>query len=167
MESDDALAVVIAFVSHKWVEALSLGIIMVKEDLPLLWFCILMGFFSTLTPIGIGIGSLAAQYVFFHDSCTSTDLSHSDVLVMGCFGNSDRNLSPIVVNIFSAIATGSFLYIGTTEILAEEFHTHHHKTLARWLKFGALILGCALLSVVRIWAGDDDHDHGGAHNHDH
>jgi hypothetical protein len=72
-----------------------------------------------------------------------------------------RNLSPVVVNIFSAIATGTFLYIGTTEILAEEFHTHHHKTLARWLKFGALVLGCAVLSVVRIWAGDDDHDQGG------
>jgi zinc transporter ZupT len=73
-------------------------------------------------------------------------------------------MSESVVSAFNAIATGSFFYIGTTEILAEEFHTHAHKRLERWLKFAALFVGCALMAVVRIWTGDEDH---AGHSHDH
>jgi zinc transporter ZupT len=62
-EDDEAtIAILIAIISHKWVESLSLGIIMIKEDLRRLWFIVLIVAFSLLTPLGIMIGALASQY---------------------------------------------------------------------------------------------------------
>eukprot|EP01122_Echinamoeba_exundans_P009598 TRINITY_DN3435_c0_g1_i1.p1 TRINITY_DN3435_c0_g1~~TRINITY_DN3435_c0_g1_i1.p1 ORF type:complete len:159 (-),score=4.19 TRINITY_DN3435_c0_g1_i1:15-491(-) len=133
--SNEAIAILIAILSHKWVESLSMGIIMIKEELRRLYFILLMISLSLLTPLGVLIGSLASNH-----------------------------MSESVVSAFNGVATGTFLYIGTTEILAEEFHTHTHRPSERWFKYLALLLGVGLMAVVRIWTGDEGRAHG-AHKH--
>lgn len=64
-DDNEAIAILIAIISHKWVESLSLGIIMIKEELRRLWFVLLILAFSLLTPLGVMIGALAAKYVLY------------------------------------------------------------------------------------------------------
>jgi len=67
------------------------------------------------------------------------------------------NVSPTVVGAFNAVAGGTFLYIGTTEILGEEFREDlNMKKKERWIKYGVVLFGTAVLSIVRIFTKEDN-----------
>jgi zinc transporter 1/2/3 len=88
---EEVSAIAAAILSHKWVESLSLGLLMVKNHVPRLVGFGMVSFFSLITPLGIFIGSLMST------------------------------MSQTIPTIFNALALGSFFYIGATEIVGDEF----------------------------------------------
>ena len=93
-----------------------------------------------------------------------------------------RDVNPIAHLALSCFATGTFLYVGGTEIIEEEFEgdtragrTDISRAAARWIKFGALLAGVAAISALSF--SDDGHGHGhgghgadllgGGHHHGH
>ena len=92
-----------------------------------------------------------------------------------------RDVNPIINLALCCFATGTFIYVGASEIVEEEFEGDMRsgrrdisQLQARYLKFVMLLLGVgsiALLSMIH----DHDHDHnhlgvvglGGGHHHHH
>lgn len=60
---------------------------------------------------------------------------------------------PIIRAIFLGISAGTFIYIGCTEILAEEMHDKNHKLL----KFSGFIVGFVPLAMASIFIGEHEH----------
>lgn len=60
---------------------------------------------------------------------------------------------PIIRAIFLGISAGTFIYIGCTEILAEEMHDKNHKLL----KFSGFIVGFVPLAMAAIFIGEHEH----------
>jgi zinc transporter 1/2/3 len=134
----NTLNVMIALISHKPLETLFVGIVMVKERVSLLIFCILTVVVAISTPVGVGIG-----VAILNDEAPE-----------------------VMFAVFTALAAGSFIYIATTEIIAEEFQKSR-KASVRWTKFFFFLLGVAVILIMKIWLQDphtSDHDHG---DHDH
>lgn len=52
--------------------------------------------------------------------------------------------SPIVDSIMVAIVAGTFLYVGATEVIPEEWEDSQHK----WKKFMALMSGIVAILVI-------------------
>jgi zinc transporter 1/2/3 len=132
------VSLMIAILLHKPIETLFVGIVMVKEHVPMKMFIVLATIVCVATPIGIGIGLLIV----------------------------DSDAPDLLFAIFGALAAGSFIYIATTEIIAEEFQNSPNARI-RWRKFIALILGAAIILIFRIWVHDDHGDHDHDHDHDH
>jgi len=126
------ISLMIALVCHKPITTLFVGIVMVKEKVPLKWFVFLATVTCVAAPIGIGIG----------------------LLIM------ESEAPEILFATLTALAAGSFIYIGTTEIIAEEFQSSPSASV-RWKKFFFLIVGAAIMLVLKIWLQDyhteDDH----------
>lgn len=47
-----------------------------------------------------------------------------------------------------SLAAGTFIYVGATEVVADEFESPQHK----WKKFGALLGGVVLIAYITSWA---------------
>jgi hypothetical protein len=80
-----------------------------------------------------------------------------------------RDVNPIVHLCLSCFATGTFLYVGASEIVEEEFEgdmrsgrTDISQVFARWCKFGMLLLGVAAIALLSTVP--DAHDHGPVHH---
>jgi solute carrier family 39 (zinc transporter), member 1/2/3 len=56
------------------------------------------------------------------------------------------------------MAAGTFVYVGATEVVADEFESPHHK----WKKFGALLGGVVLIGYITHVAESFEH---AAHHH--
>lgn len=82
---------------------------------------------------------------------------------------------PVRTNlILTALATGTFLYIGAYEVINEEFQDSNHgkpdefadsrlsKRAVRHIKFAAIVAGLVMISLVALIPHEHDHDH-----HDH
>jgi solute carrier family 39 (zinc transporter), member 1/2/3 len=92
-------------------------------------------------------------------------------------GASLRGVGPMLTLLLSCFATGTFLYVGASEIVEEEFEGDPRAgrvdisaTAARWAKFAALLAGVGAIAALSMLP--DVHDHGGggglgAHGHDH
>lgn len=118
----------LALVLHKWAEALSIGISFAKIDMPKKKAVILGLIFSLAAPIGIIVGII--------------------------FDESDGYTKGILM----AISAGTFIYIGATEIIVEEFTIKKNK----YWKFMFYSLGFAFivfLFFVEKWLGGHDHGH--------
>jgi zinc transporter ZupT len=85
-----------------------------------------------------------------------------------------RGVDPMLTLVLSCFATGTFLYVGMSEIVEEEFEgdmrsgrTDISQAFARWVKFACLLAGVAM--IAGLAALPDAHDHGvhGAHAHAH
>jgi hypothetical protein len=70
--------------------------------------------------------------------------------------------------VLSCFATGTFLYVGMSEIVEEEFEgdmrsgrTDISQAFARWVKFCCLLLGVGMIALMA--ALPDAHDHGHVH----
>jgi len=119
------VSLILALISHKPVEALSLGILMVKSETHKSYYALFIMLFSAVTPLGCCIG-----------------------MAIGAVG-----LPSLVAPAFTALAVGSFFYISTTEIIADEFKTHS-KMAQRWLRFFSLLVGVSFILVCQIWLAD-------------
>jgi len=131
------LSVMIALICHKPIEILFVCFVMVKEKVSIRIFVLLTLVVAISTPLGIGIG------------VAITNTEAPDYLFA----------------IFTSLAAGTFIYIGTTEIIAEEFQAAR-KAVVRWQKIFSLFLGIAVILILKIWL-PDPHTHGGEHDHDH
>jgi len=133
-DSSGTVSLMIALVCHKPITTLFVGIVMVKEKVPINWFIFLAVITCIAAPVGIGIGILIIE----------------------------SGAPEIVFAALSALAAGTFIYIATTEIIAEEFMRSPSASV-RWKKFFFLLLGAAIMLTLKIWIqdnhGDDHHDH--------
>jgi solute carrier family 39 (zinc transporter), member 1/2/3 len=76
--------------------------------------------------------------------------SHSLLYCLTCALQADA--------VLVAMAAGTFVYVGATEVVADEFESPHHK----WKKFGALLGGVVLIGYITHVAESFEH---AAHHH--
>lgn len=116
MDLKGVLNIAFAIVIHKSFAALSLGISLVKT-FPHNFGMIrlLILMFSSATPIGVVLG-----------------------MILASFGE-------IYTIIFSSLAAGTFLYIGCSEVISEEFSVPGN----RFLKLVFFLLGAAI--IMSLW----------------
>lgn len=116
-----AVVIFFAILAHKWAESFSLAIQIHKSPFSTKKNIALFGFFALMTPLGILLGASAETF----------------------FGN-----YPMLPPIFSSLAAGTFLYLGT-------LHGLEKATLIRQCcdlkRFYFVILGFAIMAVVAIW----------------
>eukprot|EP00639_Heterosigma_akashiwo_P007595 CAMPEP_0194563382 /NCGR_PEP_ID=MMETSP0292-20121207/3468_1 /TAXON_ID=39354 /ORGANISM="Heterosigma akashiwo, Strain CCMP2393" /LENGTH=71 /DNA_ID=CAMNT_0039412317 /DNA_START=59 /DNA_END=274 /DNA_ORIENTATION=+ len=68
--------------------------------------------------------------------------------------------SKAVGAVMVALAAGTFIYVGATEVIAEEFEDSENK----WKKFGSLMAGIVIIAAVTSYTeGFHDHSHDHAH----
>jgi solute carrier family 39 (zinc transporter), member 1/2/3 len=100
---------------HQPAESIALLVAFLKSGLSESQIILFLSIFSCMGPIGVLLGMLVNTYA-----------------------------APIVDSIMLAIVAGTFVYVGATEVIPEEFEDSKHK----WKKFGALISG--ILSILCI-----------------
>jgi zinc transporter 1/2/3 len=122
--SDLSLLIImfVAIIGHKWAESYSLAVQFRKNniDKKLSWFLFLI--FALMTPFGIFLGNLA----------------NSDNLT----GNH------ILAPIFTSLAAGTFLYIGTLHGLNRAVMVERCCNLRDYM---FVILGFSLMAIIGIW----------------
>lgn len=129
LQSDykSTISLLLAILAHKWAEALTLGVSFTKAETEKSMFIKMITIFAVFTPFGVGIG-----------------------MVLG--------MCPIWVNsTFMSLSVGTFLYIGGSEIVVEEFSI----TRFKWAKFLMYIVGGGFIAGLTIWEVA-----GGNHSHD-
>lgn len=116
-----ALVILFAIVAHKWAESFSLAIQINKSNFSFKYNMILFCLFSLMTPLGIVLGV----------SATTTLKNY-----------------PLLEPIFSSLAAGTFLYLGTLHGLEKATLITKCCDLRRYL---FVILGFAIMAIVAIW----------------
>jgi len=113
---------------------------MIRGDLTLKWYAIIITVLSCITPAGIAVGTFSQLFALH--------LSESSHLHrLGMVLDSIQKDVPLLIPCFYAIAVGSFLYIATTEIVSEEIS--HIKTLRVGLaKFASFLLGIVFIALI-------------------
>jgi len=107
--------IVIAILVHKGAAGCSLGIALVKTFPDDMKLCRnLIFIFSIATPVGVGLGMAVA------------------------------NAGEIYDIIFSSLAAGTFVYIGCSEVIVEEFSVPGN----RWWKLLAYLCGALLIAML-------------------
>ena len=123
-EAKRVIQLFIALVAHKWAEGLTLGISIAKAPSLQKWKLqlIILTVFSIGTPTGIAIGWIA-----------------------------EAAFPPSATGYLMGLSAGTFLYIGASEVVAEEFASSHHG-LYKLLLF---ILGVMVIFLSTAFADAD------------
>ena len=108
----------LAILAHKWAEGLALGISFSRTTIGTNRVLGLLMAFALSTPVGIGIGWLA------------------QAILPGC-----------AEGYFLGFSSGSFLYIGASEVVVEEFIQGRRQ----WGKFLSFLGGVALIYLISIF----------------
>lgn len=138
------ISIFVAISSHKSAAAFSIGTQFLRCGIrDVKWMAIFMLAFALITPIGIVIGYLA------------------------------ESTSPATSAVLEGVSAGTFIYVGTIEVLGDEFenttelcddhHGHNHKVathehtvhgtpprFVRLAKFGAYMLGVTFIVLVQL-----------------
>lgn len=131
-DQGSTISLLIAILIHKPVETLTLGAIMVREKVAGIRYFLLTLVLSLITPVGVVIG----------------------------LGVKNFEIPPLLVGSLTALAIGSFIYISTTEIIADEFHSHAHTPTEKWKRYGSLLLGVTVILLIEIaFVGEHSHNH--------
>jgi zinc transporter 1/2/3 len=117
-----SLAIFIAIVGHKGSAGFALAVSLQRTEVGRRAILNRIVFFSLMTPLGIGIGS-----VFVSLLTGTTSLGFEAV--------------------FDSLAAGSFIYISAVDIIKEEFFEPYQ----RWFKFALLCLGLGLMAMLALW----------------
>lgn len=116
------IVILVALVAHKFSEGLGLGISLVRNRVPRVRAQALLLVFAGATPLGAFLGSAASQGM-------STD--SAQIFSATCV----------------ALASGTFIYIASLDIITEEF-THGGDRGAKWLLAAA---GLAFAALLALW----------------
>ena len=116
-----AIVILLAILAHKWAESLALSIQINKSHFSHKTNILLFVIFALMTPLGIILGTTA-----------TTQLQQY----------------PLLEPIFSALAAGTFLYLGTLHGLEKATLIKQCCDLKR---FYFVILGFSIMAVVAIW----------------
>jgi len=119
LPSGGSITVLIAVVSHKPLESLSLGTVMIRGNTSLRVYLACISALSLVTVAGVAVGMVV----------------------------SSLEAAGLTVPVFYALAVGSFLYISTTEIVAEEISRNREPRDA-YFKFCAFLLGLAFIVAL-------------------
>lgn len=115
------IIVLLAILAHKWAASFSLAVQINKSHLPFNLGVLLFAIFSLMVPLGIAVGT-----------ATETAL----------------NIHPMVQPVFSAIAAGTFLYLGTLHGLEKAALI---KQCCKLSRFYFVIIGFTIMAIVAIW----------------
>lgn len=131
-----------AIASHKLISALALSSRFLKEGATARQITLWVGPFAFVAPSAILVGTFLGD------------------------------VNPILHLALSCFATGTFLYVGASEIVEEEFEgdmrsgrTDISQVTARYIKFAMLLLGVGAIAVLSL--GPHEHTHGGQMGHHH
>lgn len=116
-----AVVILLAIVAHKWAESFALAIQINKSSFSNKINIILFLFFSMMTPLGILLGTM-----------TANSLSHY----------------PLLAPIFSSLAAGTFLYLGTLHGLEKATLIQQCCDLRQ---FFFVIIGFSIMAVIAIF----------------
>ena len=100
---------------HQPAESIALLVAFLKSGMSESQIIKYLSIFSCMGPVGVGLGMAVNQFA-----------------------------SPVVDAAILAIVAGTFVYVGATEVIPEEWEDSSHK----WTKFGALMAG--IVSIVAI-----------------
>lgn len=115
------LILAFAVIAHKWAESFSLALQINKSSLKFGSGLMFFLVFAIMTPLGIFLGDIISNGV------------HQE---------------PLLTPIFSALAAGTFLYIGTLHGLRRATMIEH---CCNMREFSFMFLGFSLMAVVAIW----------------
>ena len=116
-----ALIILLAIVAHKWAASFSIAVRITSSQLKLSHSIILFAFFALMVPSGILMGSAV---------------------------NASLSLHPLLEPIFSSLAAGTFIYLGTLHGLEKATLIQQCCKLNR---FFFVIMGFAIMAIVAIW----------------
>ncbi len=116
-----AVLLLFAILAHKWAESFSLSIQINKSNFSHLINIILFSAFALMTPIGVICGAAATETL---------------------------GKMPLLQPIFSSLAAGTFLYLGTLHGLEKATLI---KQCCDMKRFYFVILGFGIMAVVAIW----------------
>jgi zinc transporter ZupT len=115
------LIILLAILAHKWAASFSLAVQINKSRLPLSTGITLFIIFALMVPLGIIFGSIATHSLAQY---------------------------PLVEPIFSSLAAGTFLYLGTLHGLERATLIAQCCNLKRFM---FVIIGFTIMAVVAIW----------------
>eukprot|EP01113_Clastostelium_recurvatum_P042228 TRINITY_DN6828_c0_g1_i1.p1 TRINITY_DN6828_c0_g1~~TRINITY_DN6828_c0_g1_i1.p1 ORF type:complete len:368 (-),score=74.55 TRINITY_DN6828_c0_g1_i1:38-1141(-) len=130
----------LGILAHKWVEAIALGMSIVKVE-PDRWRMLkYISIYAFSEPLGVALGMLLLLVI-----------PQDDVLPFQA--------------IVLAFASGTFVYVASVDILPQEFEATRGGWRKKLPKFIVCLLGAAIMCIL---ASAFEHDHGGGdHDHDH
>jgi zinc transporter 1/2/3 len=121
---NNAMIIFIAIMSHKSTAAFALGVTILRGYTSKIRSISMLIGFSLMTPIGVVLAAL----------------------VSGFLHSSGGNLAEAI---FNAFAAGSFLYIGSLNVIDNHFHAK--PLIDRAAELSSLIIGIASMGVIAIW----------------
>lgn len=111
----DSALLSLSIALHQPAESIALLVAFIKSGLPKNQIIQFLSIFSAMGPIGVAIGMAVNEFA-----------------------------APIVDAIMLATVAGTFVYVGATEVIPEEWEDQEHK----WSKFFALISGIVSIFVI-------------------
>lgn len=118
---------------HQPAESIALLVAFLKSGLAQKQIVTYLSIFSCMGPIGVALGMAVNEYA-----------------------------APVVDAMMLAVVAGTFVYVGATEIIPEEWEDSRHK----WKKFAALMTGIVgIAGITQYTMSLGGHDHGHAHGH--
>lgn len=125
---------------HQPAESIALLVAFLKTSMPRPQVMRWLALFSMVGPLGVTAGVLISKIA-----------------------------TPLMDAIIVALTAGTFLYVGATEVVNEEFE--NAKGAEKWKKFGALLCGMGMILAVTMategWEGGSCAAHGHGHTHTH
>lgn len=119
---DTVQVIGIAILSHKWIESFAVGVSLIRFSLVKWKFILFMFIYAFMEPLGIVIGFVAMSFA-------------------------DDNVSAIFESMAGAIASGTFIYVASIDILSDEFKSG----IDRWSKTLSTILGFVFLAILPLF----------------
>ena len=116
-----AVVILLAILAHKWAASFALSVQLNKSTLSIRTGLSLFTIFALMVPLGILLGDFATQHLAQH---------------------------PLLEPVFSALAAGTFLYLGTLHGLKQSVMVEKCCNLKR---FSYVIVGFVIMAVVAIW----------------
>ncbi|KAL7560733.1 hypothetical protein ACA910_021458 [Epithemia clementina (nom. ined.)] len=111
----DAALLTTSIALHQPAESIALLVAFLKSGMPKAQIIRSLSIFSCMGPVGVALGMAVNQYA-----------------------------APVVDSMMLAIVAGTFVYVGATEVIPEEWEDSSHK----WKKFAALMSGIAMIVAV-------------------
>mmetsp|Transcript_20773 Transcript_20773/g.48196 ORF Transcript_20773/g.48196 Transcript_20773/m.48196 type:complete len:456 (-) Transcript_20773:2720-4087(-) len=108
----DSALLTMSIALHQPAESIALLVAFLKSGMPKNQILQYLSIFSCMGPIGVALGMAVNEYA-----------------------------APVVDSIFLAIVAGTFVYVGATEVIPEEWEDSSYK----WTKFGALMTGIFMI----------------------
>eukprot|EP01088_Endostelium_zonatum_P001187 TRINITY_DN11482_c0_g1_i1.p1 TRINITY_DN11482_c0_g1~~TRINITY_DN11482_c0_g1_i1.p1 ORF type:complete len:344 (+),score=39.65 TRINITY_DN11482_c0_g1_i1:106-1137(+) len=143
-ETSKALPIFLALITHKWLEAFSVGVALLRiTTLSRFSFVRIILAYSATAPLGVIVGAMCR---FFEGDVTS-----------------------VMTGIFTSLAAGTFIYVSLVDIILPEFEKLEPKK-QKIIKFVCAALGFIAMTSLQLLMDHEhshDHDEHDCHDHDH